>query len=299
MVYESKALDEKEYFVGGMPEFTTDGPFLTSTSRWLNDPVVREYTATAALRRNHVDVPTTYDITQVMPIVQPYYAKNIMQIEKLFAIERQKNPALNAWFEERFVSDMSDEALAKYPKGSVGNLLYRYVKLNGYQADFTAGSEVGPSQFEYFMKRLSQQHDLEHILGGFALHYMGEIGVTYMRVGAYFKYLSPELAGILNTTYTLLLGPLQMRTLLHYPETYNTYHDVVQQGTNVGRLSEPMFMMKYEPAMHLSVEEAREMLGFRGVVDMDVRKDADIWGEFVPVAIDPRLVPDDTAEAAE
>lgn len=171
--------------------------------------------------------------------------------------------------------------------------------LNGYQADFTAGAQLGPTQFEYFQKRLSQQHDLEHILGGFALHHLGEIGVTYMRVGAYFKYLSPELAGILNTTYTLLLGPLQMRTWLHYPETYNTFHDVMHQGLTVGRMSEPMFMMKYEPALHLSVQEAREMLGFRNVVDMDVRKEADIWGENVPVAIDPRLVPEDEAAAAE
>ena len=46
------------------------------------------------------------------------------------------------------------------------------------------------------------------------------------------------------------------------------------------------------------VAEAREALGYRGVVELDVRKEADIWGEKVPVAIDPRLQ-DDLAPAAE
>lgn len=243
-------------------------------------------------------MPTTFDITECMPLVNAYYRENMPRIEGLFMAERKINPALDAWFEERFVSDMSNESLSQYPRGSVGNLLYRYVTLNGFKADFTEGQPLGQTHFEYFNKRLSQQHDLEHLLGGFALHYLGEIGVTYMRVGAYFKYLSPELAGMLNTTYTFLLGPLMMRTCLHYPETFNTWYDVVHQGMTVGRQSEPMFMMKYEPVLHLPVEEAREQLGFRGVIEMDAKREADIWGENVPVAIDPRLV-EDVAEAAE
>ena len=209
----SERFDNKEYFVGGMPTFKTDSPFLVSSSSWLNNPIARDYVAKQALRKNHIDVPTTFDITECLPLVHAYYMENIAQIEGLFMAERKINPALDAWFEERFVSDMSNESLSQYPKGSVGNLLYRYVTLNGYKADFTEGQPLGQTQFEYFNKRLSQQHDLEHILGGWALHYLGEIGVTYMRVAAYFKYLSPELAGILNTTYTFLLGPLMMRTL--------------------------------------------------------------------------------------
>jgi ubiquinone biosynthesis protein Coq4 len=295
---ESKEFDNKEYFVGGMPVFTTDSPFLVSSSSWLNDPLARDYVAKQALRKNHVDVPTTYDITECLPLVHPFYVQNMPRIEGLFIEERKKNPALDAWFEERFVSDMSLEKLSKHAKGSVGNLLYRYATLNGYKADFTEGQEIGNTHFEYFNKRLSQQHDLEHILGGFALHYLGESGVTFMRVGSYFQHLSPELAGLLNTTYTFLLGPLMMRTWLHYPETYNAFYDVMHQGMTVGRQSDPIFLMKYEPILDLSVEEAREQLGYRGVVDMDVRKEADVWGENTPVAIDPRLV-EEVPEPAE
>jgi ubiquinone biosynthesis protein Coq4 len=298
MEMRSKEFDDKEYFTSGMPEFTSDSPFLVSSSSWLNDPVARDFVAKHALRRNHVGVPTTYDITECLPIVSEFFKKNIFKIESLFAEERAKNPALDEWLNERFISNLTIENLEKYPKGSVGNIFYRYMVLNKFKPDFTAGEQVGQTQFEYFYKRLSQQHDLEHIVGGFGFHWLGEIGVTYMRVGAYFRHLSPELAGLLNTTYAFLLGPLSMRTWLHYPETFNAYYDVVQLGMDVGRRSEPIFMMKYEPVLHLSVEEAREALGYRGVVELDVRKEAEIWGEKVPVAIDPRLQ-DDLAPAAE
>lgn len=297
---QSEEFDNKDYFVPDLPTWETDSPFLVSSSSWLNNPIARDYVAKQALRKNHRDVPTTFDITECLPLVTPFYIEKIGRIEELFAEERKKNPALDAWFEERFISDMSLEALSQYPKGSVGNLHYRYCTLNGFKADFTHGQEVGATQFEFFQKRLSQQHDLEHILGGFPLHYLGEAGVTYMRVASYFKHLSPELAGLLNTTYAFLLGPLMMRTWLHYPEAADAYYDIMHQGMTVGRLSDPIFMMKYEPVLGLSVEEAREAMGYRGVVELGGREIADVWSENTPIALDPRLIDDDeVAEAAE
>jgi ubiquinone biosynthesis protein Coq4 len=291
---QKQDVGQKDYFVPDLPEFTSDSPFLVSSSEWLNNPTAREYVATAAMRRNHKDVPTTYDITQVMPMIQPFLAKNIMRIEQLFMEERQRWPELDAWFKEGHVSTYTAESLGQYPEGSVGWLVHRYLVLNGFKADFTEGQPLGPTQYEYFQRRLSQQHDVEHVLAGFPLDYLGEAGVTFVRVGSYFKYLSPELAGLLNIQYTFLLGPLMTRTWLHYPETYNTFHDAMTQGIRVGRESEPVFMMKYEPILHLPVEEAREKLGYRGVVDMDLRAPADIWSEFTKVALDPRML-----EAAE
>jgi ubiquinone biosynthesis protein COQ4 len=291
---------QKEYFVPHIPAFGNDSPFLVSSSRWLNNPLAREYVAKQALRRNHKDVPTTYDITEALPLTKPFYTESIMKIEELFTIERKKNAALDAFFEERHMSTYTMESLKEYPQGSVGWFLQRYLELNGYKADFVEGQPLGPTQFEYFQRRLSQQHDVEHLLGGFPLHYLGEVGVTYMRVGSYFKYLSPELAGLLNTNYAFLLGPLEMRTWLHYPETYNAYHDVVHQGITVGRQSEPVFLMKYEPILGHTPAEARVEMGYRGVIDMTDADAAmaDIWSEGTKVAIDPRVT-NELLEAAE
>lgn len=151
----NQEFDKEEYFTSGMRVFTTDSPFLISSSPWLDDPVVGDFVARHSLRRNHVSIPTTYDITECAPMVKKYYAQNIARIQALFIAERRKNPALNAWFEERFVSDLVTDTLVQYPKGSVGHLFHRYVVLNNFKPDFIASRELGSTHFEYFQKRLS------------------------------------------------------------------------------------------------------------------------------------------------
>ena len=293
-----KEFDDKAYFRGGYQPPRTDSPFLVSSSWWLSHPSVREVIAKHSLRRNHQDVPPTYEITDVSPIVTEFFIQNIAEVEALFVAERKINQALDAWFEERHISKFTLEDLKSCPHNSVGNLVYRYVVSNNYVLEFDAGRVVTPTHIDFFMKRLSQQHDFEHILGGFSFDYLGEQGVTFMRHFSYFKYLSPKLAGFMNTVYTLLLNPQQIRTMLHYPEAVNTYWDNVQQAMLVGRSSEPVFMMKYEPVLNLPVEEARKVLGYRNVVEVDYRDIANAWAEHAKLALDPRRG-EDLARAAE
>jgi ubiquinone biosynthesis protein Coq4 len=269
-------------------QFTSDSPFLVSSSMWLNDARFREAVATHSLRRNHARVPGTFDITEMLPLLQESWIARIGQIEELFVRERQKNKALDAWFEERFLSTLKAETLKDYPFNSVGNLYYRFVVANDYVAEFDSGLQSS-THFEYFQKRLSQQHDLEHLLGGFGFELIGEQAVTWMRHAAYFRHLSPQLAGILNETYAFLLMPPLMRTMLHYPQTMETVWDAISQGVLVGRMSEPIFMMKYEPILHLPVEEARKILGFRNTKDLRIRDIAQQWAEYAKDPLDPRL----------
>jgi hypothetical protein len=109
-----------------------------------------------------------------------------------------------------------------------------------------------------------------------------------MRHASYFRHLSPELAGVVNETYAFLLVPQVMRTMLHYPSTMETMWDTINQGVRVGRASEPIFMMKYEPVLHLNIPEARAVLGYREAVDLDGRAAADIWAEGCKLPLDPR-----------
>jgi len=292
-----KDYDSKEYFTRGMKTFTTDSPFQISSSPWLDDVRYREYVAKHSLRRNHKDVPITYELTEMGPLMMEIRQKNMAKVEELFAKERKANKALDAWFEERFLSNLTVDNLKDYPKDSVGNIFYRYLIANDYVPEFAPGP-CGPTQFEFFQKRLSQCHDLEHILGGFGFEYIGEQGVTWMRHAAYFRHLSPKLAGELNTNYAFLLSPLILRTMLHYPEAMETVWDVINQGVLVGRSSAPVFMMKYEPILHLPVDEARRQLGYQNVVDQRVKPMADIWAENCKTAIDPRIG-EDLKEAAE
>ncbi len=296
---DNKEYDNKEYFTRGMKSFTTESPFPISSSKWLDDPRVRDYVSKHSLRRNHKDVPITVEINQAGEMLTPFYMQmdGVPRTEELFAKERKKNKALDAWFEERFLSNLTVDTLKDYPKDSVGNIFYRYLIANDFVPEFSPGP-CGATQFEYFIKRLSQCHDLEHILGGFGFEYIGEQGVTWMRHAAYFRYLSPELAGQLNVNYAFLLSPLILRTMLHYPETMETVWDCINQGVLVGRTSSPIYMMKYEPILHLPVEEARRVLGYQNVVEQRIKPMADIWAEHCKTAIDPRIG-EDLKQAAE
>lgn len=279
-----------DYFRQGAPEFTTDGPFLVSSSPWLNDARVREFVSKHSLRRNHKEVATTYEIIEIIPLLKEVHKSQGALIESLFTEERRKNNALDEWFKEGFVSNLNAETLKGHPTGSVGDLFYRAVVENGWAPEFAAPG-IGLPQLDYFQTRLSQQHDLEHLVAGFGFEYFGEAGVTWMRHAAYLRHLSPELAGILNHAYTFLLMPQIMRTSLHYPETFETMWDVINQGVKVGRESEPVFMMKYEPHLHLSLAEAREALGYRGAYDVHVEDVANHWAEGIATPYDPRLDP--------
>jgi ubiquinone biosynthesis protein COQ4 len=286
-----------EYFRQGMKEFFTDSPVPISSSMWLNDPRIRDFVAKHSLRRNHKDFPQTVEITEIVPILRDYQKHGTGFVEAMFTEERKNNAALDAWFDEGFTSSLNLETLKGYPHGSVGNIFYRYLIANDFVPEF-AGVPIGSPQMDYFYKRLSQQHDLEHILGGFGFEYLGEQGVTWMRHAAYHRHLSPGLAGVLNITYAFLLAPSILRTMLHYPQTFETLWDVINQGVAVGRASDPIFMMKYEPVLHLAPADAREQLGYRSVVEMRVKAMADIWADNGKTAIDPRLE-DETRQAAE
>lgn len=283
-------LSTMEYFRQGMKEFFTDSPLPISSSMWLNDARMRDYVSKHSLRRNHKDVPLTSELTEIVPILKEYQKHGTGFVEAMFTAERQKNPAFDAWFNEGFRSSLNADNLKDYPQNSVGNIFYRYLILNNFVPEFK-GDPTGAGQLDYFQKRLSQQHDLEHIVGGFGFEEIGEQGVTWMRVASYQRHMSPELAGLLNATYSFLLCPLIMRTMLHYPQTFDVVWDTINRGVLIGRTSDPIYMMKYEPVLHLPLGEARAKLGYRNVQDIDISKVASAWSEGAVQPVDPRNQP--------
>jgi ubiquinone biosynthesis protein Coq4 len=80
-----------------------------------------------------------------------------------------------------------------------------------------------------------------------------------------------------------LLGSLRytVRTMLHYPQVWPTCQSNIERGMKVGHESGPIFMNKYEDALHLPLEEARRMLGVVGAVDIDTSAPSDIWAERI------------------
>src|SRR5882757_9107126 len=111
-------MDDVPYLLRGITQLSTASSTLVSSSKYLNNPKLREWVATELLRRNGPDVPTpsgAYRLNAIMKEIQDPQA-----IDALFAAERKTWPALDDWFRERNIPTYGREDLKQYPPGSVG-----------------------------------------------------------------------------------------------------------------------------------------------------------------------------------
>lgn len=267
-------MTDYSYLMSGITPVATDSSLLVSSSRYLNDPRVRDWVATHLLRRNGPDVPTPSDSIQLVQILRE--VQDLDHINALLAAERRKNPALDQWFREGFVSTFQVDDLAHYAPDTVGGLFHAQLVDKDMQIDIVPPFEP-QSDFEYFQLRAGQTHDLEHLLGGGGFDFIGELVPYYMRLANLFVHLSPELAGELSAFSILGSTRIITRAVLHYPQTWLVALDALERGATVGRHSEPIYMMRYEDVFDLPLEAAREKLGIRRVREADTATASAQW----------------------
>jgi ubiquinone biosynthesis protein COQ4 len=267
-------MTDYSYLMAGIVPQTTESSTLVSSSRYLNDPRLRNWVATHMLRRNGSDVPTPSDSIQLHMIMRE--VQDIDRINALIAEERAKNPALDAWFAARFSSSFGREDLAQYGADTVGGIFYRQLVDNDLQVDIVPRF-TPRNDYEYFQLRSGQVHDFEHILGGGGFDFIGELVPYYMRLTNLFVHLSPELAGELSAFSVLGSTRIITRAVLHYPQTWLTVQETVERGSKVGRESDPIYMMKYEDVFAMTPDDARGHLGIRGARMADTAAASALW----------------------
>ena len=270
------AQSEIPYLLRGVAPIGTDSSLLVSSSRYLNHARLREWLAMICLRRNGPDFPPQAEMYEFVTIINEI--RDHDHIEHLFAEERKINPQLDAWFNEWHLSTFTTEDFKDYEEGTLGNIVYREIVANNYDLEIYKLPEP-KTQLEYFSVRAGQTHDLEHIITGGGIDYMGELVPYWYRITSHFKFLSPELAGELSVMY--LLGSLRytVRTMLHYPQCWPVCQQSIERGMRVGRESGPLFLARYEDAMHLPLAEARRALGAAGVEEADTSAASWVWAE--------------------
>lgn len=262
------------YLMQGIERVSTESSVLVSSSRYLNDARVRDWVATHLLRRNGSDIPTPSDSIQLVQILRE--VQDIDYINALFAQERKNNPALDAWFNEEFVSTFNLDDLKDCHPNTVGGILYKQLSDNGLQVDIVPPFKPR-NDYEYFQLRAGQTHDLEHILGGGGFDFIGELVPYYMRLTNLFVHMSAELAGELSAFSILGSTRIVTRAVLHYPQTWLVTQNAVERGARVGRLSAPLYMMRYEDVFDLTPEDARKALGINGVEIVDTAEASAQW----------------------
>jgi ubiquinone biosynthesis protein COQ4 len=255
------------FYLNGRRTIKTPSSSMISSSRWLNDPRVRDWVATENLRKNGHDYPLLFGLPTLIQAIDD--VQHLERVEELAAEERRKNPEFDRWMTEGFASTYSKDDLRQYPEGSVGRNLFNYMD------EFDLSSELNsrilenpdwkPSHtLDYWNLRMGQTHDLYHIIGEVGFGTVAEYFVVGITTANCFRHLSHELAGHLMTTQSLIMFPWFTRTMLHYPAAFTTLWRNITYGYESGERSDNLFTAKFENIMHLTPAEAREALGWRG-----------------------------------
>src|SRR5882757_1939962 len=270
-------MDNTPYFMRGLFKATGTTAALASTSRYLNDARIRDWVSTHMLRRSEKDLPTHTDPYQLHLLLME--VQDLGRIEELFTEARRQWPDLDRWLSEKFISTYTRDDLLACPPGSLGAALGKYVVENNFELDIIARFEP-KTQYDYYRIRSAQTHDLEHIVGGGGFDILGELVPYYIRLTNIFKFLPAELAGEVSVLQVFGSMRILARTALHYPQSWLAALATVQRGIRVGLESGPLFMAKYEDALHLPIAQARELLGVVGAVDVDTRAASHEWDEY-------------------
>lgn len=270
--------DDVPYLLRGITQLATDSSTLISSSKYLNNPLLRDWIAQEFLRRNGPDLPVPSGAFRLAGIIREM--QDFDRISDMIEQERKRLPQLHAFLSERFVSTYTRDDLKQYPPESVAGIFYKIMTEGNYQVDIVPPWEP-KNAYELYLLRSGQVHDMEHIITGGAFDSPGEVTVAFARLENVHKYFSPDLASEL--TVMGFLGGLRFltRTVLHYPGAFHDMFGAMERGRRVGRASDLFVLARYEEVFHLTPAEAREVLGVRDVDDsVDTSRAHRIWNEL-------------------
>ncbi|MDB5392578.1 MAG: hypothetical protein JWM91_84 [Rhodospirillales bacterium] len=268
-------MDDIPYLLRGITQMTTASSTLISSSRYLNSPRMREWVAQELLRKNGPDLPTPSGAFILSGIIKEM--QNYAEIDAMMEEERKHNAALDRFLSERFVSSYTLDDLSQYPPDSVAGLFYKQLHDGNYQVNIVPPYEA-KGNYDYFLLRSGQTHDLEHIITHGNFDSLGEVVVGLAKLENIYKHFSPELACELAVMQFFASFRFIARTALHYPQVWHDTWAAVERGRKVGMASDAYVLAKYEDVFHLTPVEARKILGVREVDDsVDTTVPSRIW----------------------
>jgi ubiquinone biosynthesis protein COQ4 len=163
----------------------------------------------------------------------------------------QQDADCAALIAERYLADPHDlDKLLQYNPDSLGYIYAKQMKAKGFQAeDLYEGIEIN-SDASYVEARLSQTHDIWHIVTGFDTTPIDEIGLQAFHLSQF-----PYPLGV------ALLSSSMMSTMLLDPEKLPMLLESIRQGWIMGKTVRPLFAQKWEEAWEKPLTQWREELG--------------------------------------
>jgi ubiquinone biosynthesis protein COQ4 len=167
----------------------------------------------------------------------------------LAAEHLRRDPACAALIDERWIPGPQDLGrLAALPEGSLGHAYAREMIRLGYDPNLHAGMEP-ESDAVYVELRLSQTHDLWHVITGFETSVNGEIGLQAFHL-TQFPY---PLASVL-TAQALL------STTIFEAGNLSALVQAIHTGLQMGQRARPLFAQRWEEDWEKPLAQWRQEL---------------------------------------
>ena len=252
---------DADYLMGGKQPLKTDSSILVSSSKYLNSGRLREVFAAEGLRKYGNDLPDAYLVPEALQAFGE--VADYPHLLGLLEREKRQKPEFAAWLDARFISNIRAEDVAGCAPGTLGARVHDFIVKSGLEIDFMYRGDP-KSDFEYFTKRRTQAHNIEHMVTGFDTDPIGEFALIIATARSYAKYFSLELSQELSKFSMFLVSTGLMRHALHYPKSYALFLEAfamaVQQGSEWHK---PLFYVKWEEYFHWQMADIRRELNIR------------------------------------
>jgi ubiquinone biosynthesis protein COQ4 len=147
----------------------------------------------------------------------------------------RQDPACAALIDERYIPATHDLAsLWTYPTASLGYQYAAHMKRTGFNPNLHFGM-TAQTDAQYVELRLSQTHDLWHVVTGFGTSPIDEIGLQAFHL--------PQFPYPLGT---MLLANALIASTLFAPEELPALLDATTLGFQMGKTAKPLFAQKWE-----------------------------------------------------
>ncbi|TXS95863.1 hypothetical protein FV139_08375 [Parahaliea maris] len=255
---------EDAYYKEGKVAVTGASSLLSSGSKWLNSPLLRDLVAQDFLRRNGEDV----GVLQLVPEVMNEFHRllDTREVEGIMGEERACNGDFSAWLERNEQTLLDLEAAVEYPEGTLGAVVYAFYRETGFE-QVPAFRDLKPSSdFELYNRQRTLVHDVEHLVTGFGTDPAGELGMMYLYMQLNARYFSPELAGLLNFVHAYLSSSWMMRTSLYYPAVTTAFMESIASGLEMAQaIKRPLPLADWSCYFAWPLEDVRAALNITPV----------------------------------
>jgi ubiquinone biosynthesis protein COQ4 len=125
--------------------------------------------------------------------------------------------------------------LAKYEPGTLGYAYYRHMTDNKLDLDFYPKIEIR-SDFDYIDQRITESHDIWHVLTGYDIDSIGEIGLQAFYLGQ-----TDE-----DTFAMTLISATCLYSVLKEPRLMGHLAQVIGEGYALGRAAKSLYPVRWE-----------------------------------------------------